>query len=693
MRRVSSFTTKLTALLGIPLAVLVVVAGLGVLHASDGVARSRSTSKAVELSLAAANAARQLSREGDLSASLVAAAAESAATPLAADQPDATGDGPEDQSSPAPGSDPSTAAAPLAGGGGAQAAQARTSEELTFQRKQTDETVKALQSIIEDGSEAAQVHMGGALDGLQRLDTARAAVDQRRPGTSEVVGSYADITEPVLSVERLLQGTHDVEITARIDAHLALTRAIQTIARQESLISAMLTAHRADPAVYQTVVGLGTSERHWLDAFENTASTEELDSYSEAEALPAVTTAQRLRDTALAAGPGGTPEGDAAIWSKTVNRRLDQLEVIADDSVARLEHAAAARRSAASGRRLFAVVLFLGALALTAGLLFGLCRLIVSPVRRLADAGRTAREKSIPRALELAESDGEQVARAALTPLPTCSSDELRVVAEAFNELQERAVSLVAAGEAGRSDVNSVFLHFGQRTQNLVTHQLSHIDSLEARTDNPDTLADLFLLDHLATRLRRNAESLVVLAGADSPRPWSRPVSVVNVVRAAVAEAADYSRVDLLPMGNAMVMGACANDVSHLLAELVDNALAFSTPDSRVRISGEEQVGGHYLVSIADAGRGMSARQMAETNERINRTPVADVGASRYFGLFVVGRLAQRHGISVRLAPSRVEGVTAEVLLPPSLLVGAWTPNEAAPIAATAGSLAGWPDG
>jgi K+-sensing histidine kinase KdpD len=213
-----------------------------------------------------------------------------------------------------------------------------------------------------------------------------------------------------------------------------------------------------------------------------------------------------------------------------------------------------------------------------------------------------------------------------------------------------------------------VFLNFGRRTQKLVSRQLGHIDDLEARTDDPDTLEDLFLLDHLATRLRRNAEGLVVMAGADSPRRWSRPVTIINVVRAAAAEAADYSRVDVEPMAPGAVIGTTANDISHLLAELIDNGLACSPPHSRVTIAGDRQPDGGYLLTVTDAGPGLSAQQLAVANERLSRPPTDDDELSHHFGLFVAGQFARRHEVHVVLAAARPHGTTARVRLPATVM-------------------------
>jgi signal transduction histidine kinase len=306
---------------------------------------------------------------------------------------------------------------------------------------------------------------------------------------------------------------------------------------------------------------------------------------------------------------------------------------------------------------------------LAAAVMLALHRLALRPLRRLTVAADNAAQVTLPAAVEIAQNEGTAAARLALPELKAPADRDLAGLAAALNSAQAAALALATDEAELRSKVNAVFLNFGHRTQELVTSQLGHIDDLEARTEDPDTLSDLFLLDHLATRLRRNAESLVVMAGADSPRPWTRPVSVVNVVRAAVAEAVDYSRVDVESIAQGAVQGVAANDVSHLLAELVDNALTFSPPGARVRIVGG-WVDSQYLVTVTDAGAGMSSSQLDEANEHISGSNVTDPGMSRYFGMFVVGRFARRHGIDVHLVPSGAEGTTAEVLLPDELMVG-----------------------
>ncbi|MGH9210393.1 MAG: nitrate- and nitrite sensing domain-containing protein [Acidimicrobiales bacterium] len=590
MRYLTPLTTKLTVLVALPLIALLVVAALGVQRASRAVAREQATADAVDLALAAATVARHLTLEGELSAGEVAAETQ------------------------------------------------RTSARLSSQRQKTDKAADALEHAVDDAGDASQLHLADTLDGLDRLDDLREAVDERRDTPDDILEQFASIAEPALATDRLLGNGTTADTTMRLDAYLALTRAIYAMVREQSVVEGMLRSGIVDPAAYIRLVEVGTSQRHWLERFEDIAPTEDLERYRDAEAAPASGRLVRLRDHALAAGPGGEAGGDPMLWSRTAARRIDALSTVARETASNLSAKVAAADSAAASRRSTAWMWFVAALALVLGLLALVHHLVLAPMRRLSRASHPATE-TLPKAVELAETK--------------------------------------------RETMNTVFLNFGRRTQALVSQQLSHIDSLESRADNPDTLADLFILDHLATRLRRNAESLVVLAGAASPRPWARPVSVTNLVRAAAAEAADYSRVDVVPMAPAMVAGACANDVSHLIAELIDTALETGPRGARVTISGGAVGGGDYLIAVADVSSGLSSRQLAEANALIARTPLAGVGKAGYFGLFVVGQIARRYDIGVQLVRSAGGRVAAEVLLPRALVLDREPSRQAATLSLT----------
>jgi signal transduction histidine kinase len=371
----------------------------------------------------------------------------------------------------------------------------------------------------------------------------------------------------------------------------------------------------------------------------------------------------------LALGAGAPVPDDGDLWFTSTTRKVDLLAALADDVGSDMRGTAEARGASAERTRVLLLMLGAAALALIALLATLLHRLVVRPIRDLTAAAHAVARDVLPRAVEVAHSRGPDAADDVAVPLRAPTRDELGDLTDAFNAVQRTAVGLAAEQATLRRNVSEVFVNLGRRTQNLITRQLDQIDHLEERTDDPDTLSDLFLLDHLATRMRRNAENMLVLAGAGSPRPWARPVSIINVVRAALAESTDYSRVDLVRLEPVAVLGAAVSDISHLLAELVDNALAFSPPTERVVVTGRHIGDGGYGVVVEDAGLGMAPDRLAQANARIEAPPVDDFAVSRFLGLYVVGRLAGRHGAHVRLADSRFGGVAAHVLLPARLIV------------------------
>ena len=296
---------------------------------------------------------------------------------------------------------------------------------------------------------------------------------------------------------------------------------------------------------------------------------------------------------------------------------------------------------------------------------------ITAPVAQLSEQARIAAEEGIPAIVEAARTSEQ------LPDLPDFeveTNDELALLADSLNTMQGAAVDL-AGGQAKlrRQNVARTFVSLGRRNQNLLNRQLEFIDELERQESDPDTLENLFRLDHLATRMRRNAENLLVLAGEQTPRRWGKPIAVRDVIRAAAAEIADYRRVKLGDIDVATVSGNLATDLSHLIAELLENAGSFSPPTTSIEVLGQKSAT-HYRLAIVDHGIGMDDRAMEEANDRL-RNPVDFADApSAYLGLFVVGRLAQDIGITVRLTSAdptgegKRRGTIAFVDLPIALL-------------------------
>jgi len=289
---------------------------------------------------------------------------------------------------------------------------------------------------------------------------------------------------------------------------------------------------------------------------------------------------------------------------------------------------------------------------------------MVRPLRRLRSGALEVAGVRLPETVRrMSDSDGAGVPLE-VEPIDVDSSDEIGEVARAFDQVHREALRLAANEAALRGNVNAMFVNLSRRSQSLVERQIRLIDDLEQGEQDPDRLSSLFQMDHLATRMRRNSENLLVLAGHDATRRWNQPVALVDVLRAAVSEIEQYERVTLNVQPGIAVRGHAVNDVVHLLAELAENATSFSSAETPVVVSGHLLSSGGVLLDITDQGVGMGAEEMAHANWRLDNPPVVDVAVSRRMGLFVVARLAARHGIRVRLRPAAAGGLTALVWLP-----------------------------
>jgi len=291
-------------------------------------------------------------------------------------------------------------------------------------------------------------------------------------------------------------------------------------------------------------------------------------------------------------------------------------------------------------------------------------RSMVRTLNKLQFAAEDVADHQLPELVRtLSESDPQDV-DTSVASIGIDTTDEIGHVARAFDQVHAQAVRLAAEQALLRGNINAMFTNLSRRSQGLIQRQLSMISELESREADPDQLASLFKLDHLATRMRRNGENLLVLAGEDPGRRWTRPVPLVDVLRAAASEVEQYERIELASVPTAEVAGRVVNDLVHLLAELLENATSFSSPQTRVRVTGHALPDGRVLVEIHDTGIGLSPDDLAEINERLANPPVVDVAVSRRMGLFVVGRLSLRHGIRIQLRPSDSGGTTALVMLP-----------------------------
>ncbi|MEV6979475.1 nitrate- and nitrite sensing domain-containing protein [Kitasatospora sp. NPDC093806] len=359
---------------------------------------------------------------------------------------------------------------------------------------------------------------------------------------------------------------------------------------------------------------------------------------------------------------GLTPEN----WNQAANTHIASLratEVALLDEV--LQDSADLRDNARFDAILNSLIV-LAALIIAAVLTGYVARSMILGMRTLRNAALDIADHRLPDLVEkLSKTDPDRV-DTNVTPIPLYGKDEIGEVARAFDQVHRQAVALAAEQALLRGNVNAIFTNLSRRSQGLIQRQLALITDLENNEADPDQLENLFKLDHLATRMRRNGENLLVLAGEEAGRRWNTPVPLVDVLRAAASEVEQYERVELAGIPEAEVVGAAVTDLVHLLAELLENATSFSSPQTRVLVNATRLPDGRVLVEIHDKGIGLTAEDFAEINEKLAEPPTVDATISRRMGLFVVGRLSQRHDIRVQLRPSgESAGTTSLVMLPP----------------------------
>ena len=420
----------------------------------------------------------------------------------------------------------------------------------------------------------------------------------------------------------------------------------------------------ADAAQFDAVASVGEQQ-----TLNNVVSGQAVDESESAEEL-AIATAN---SSALQIGTQqscttGTP---ADCWWTTKSAQINDMRDVSNGANGLVEQIQGQANSLAQSALRSAEIVSVATLLLLLLVLLittFVARSMIRPLRKLrADALEVAGSKLPDMVRRLSQSEGGD-ASAEIEPIGVNSTDEIGEVARAFDQVHREAVRLAADEAMLRGNLNAMFVNLSRRSQSLIERQLSLIDNLEQTEQDADRLSSLFRLDHLATRMRRNSENLLVLAGHEAQsRRWSQPVPLVDVLRAAISEIEQYERVVLNVQPGIQVIGQAVNDVVHLVAEIVENATTFSPEDTQVYVTGQPLTSGGVLLDITDNGVGISEQEMAHANWRLDNPPVVDVAVSRRMGLFVVGRLAARHGVRVRLRHAQSGGLTALIWLPESV--------------------------
>ena len=512
--------------------------------------------------------------------------------------------------------------------------------DLTLARSSASaETQTTIQSSLEQARTAANAWVSISL------------YNETSDLVSEGVGSgVSQITDADLLTKLLVSSTFGESLEASDRAWLQYFASAQV---DNPDVVAIATAFAQANRSQQDALGLANAEDR--SRFTNALVT---------DPARALATTEAIALEGLAAGEFRVNANDAL--SQIVDRRavLEAAHVAHNASLDTLIQDR--HDTTIAERQLFGLLAAVGAIVLL-GMLYTINRSISAPLDELVHRADHVANAQLPALIaRLRTSRG-------LGDLPDppqikiSSNDEIGDLVRAFNEMQTTAHTLATEQAISRRNVSDMFVNLGRRNQQLLQRMIGMVTDLERTEENPETLESLFALDHMVTRMRRNAESLLVLAGSQAPRQWAKPVAIEKATRGALTEVEKYQRIVINPMDTSLIQGAVVVDVTHLLAELLENALSFSDPATAVTIDGQQTADG-YLMSITDHGIGMSEQELFENNQRLNNPPQLDLAPTRFLGLFVVGRLADRHGIHVHLVPGAKQGTVARIEIPHEVL-------------------------
>ncbi|GAA5149403.1 hypothetical protein GCM10023321_13190 [Pseudonocardia eucalypti] len=529
-------------------------------------------------------------------------------------------------------------------------------------------------------------------DQLSRLDALRGRVTDTRPDMPNgaanradplMVNHYTGLIGSMLMFEAALGRQTGTPVSAGLASEVtALAAAHEQISLQQAVIAGAITRGEMLPvdadmvrgsdarlftAIDQLRIGAAGGRRELLKWTESAAVRKRVRLKQTAlnEATPARAAAERK-------APRNQLGVDRAEWDAAHDTELADLRgteagVRAEIKANGLERQERARSAAGIN----SVILLLGLLT-TAAVVYLIGKSILNPLRILRGTALEVANRRLPEAVRRMREG--KAPDSAVTPVPVAGRTEVGQVARAFDKVHKQAVRLAAEQAALQNNVSGMFVNLSRRSQSLIERQLRLIEQLERNEQDSEQLANLFQLDHLATRMRRNSDNLLVLAGSELTQRMHQVVPVVDVLRAAVSEIEQYKRVVVQPPPDARILGRTASDLVHLVAELLDNATNFSAPDTRVLVNSTRNTDGSVLLEISDEGVGMSPKELAAANRRLSGTVSMDVSTSRRMGLFVVGRLAARHSIRVRLASAHTtdnkqSGTTAYVHVLANLVV------------------------
>ncbi|MEU9335268.1 nitrate- and nitrite sensing domain-containing protein [Streptomyces sp. NPDC048290] len=574
-------------------------------------------------------------------------------------------------------------------------ANGSTSSAITVKGLQ-DKTDRAVENFVNASEEIDASARDGNLQGVRdtlvglvgelgTLARIRNTAYEADDNATQTVDAYHRVISHLLDLSQdMAEATSNPEMIARTRTLAAFSSAKEYASIQRAVIAAALPANKTtagklsenDRLYAESALESESSElSSFRSIYGDESAAELLQPIEEGNAIIEATDTYASRALSSKDGLADRPKRSYQDWVDDSSTKIQQMRNIERRLLEDLEQTARTLRSDSEREAYISGALILLVLGVSLVGAFVVARSMIRSLRRLQETATKVAQDRLPELVkQLSESDPQDV-DTSVESVGVHSRDEIGQVAAAFDDVHREAVRLAAEQALLRGNVNAMFTNLSRRSQGLIQRQLSLISELESREADPDQLASLFKLDHLATRMRRNGENLLVLAGEEPGRRWTRPVPLVDVLRAAASEVEQYERIELASVPTTEVAGRVVNDLVHLLAELLENATSFSSPQTKVKVTGHALPDGRVLIEIHDTGIGLSPEDLAAINERLASPPTVDVSVSRRMGLFVVGRLSQRHGIRIQLRPSDSGGTTALVMLPVDVAQGGKKPQ------------------
>ncbi|MEU4419364.1 nitrate- and nitrite sensing domain-containing protein [Actinoplanes sp. NPDC024001] len=545
-------------------------------------------------------------------------------------------------------------------------------DDLAQQRAATDKAITTFRAAVAgaDLNDTVRAEVAELDTRLTDLSQIRARIDTRDLDVLSQMGYFNDVVDLGFDVSRTAAVFFSERVDREVRGVISAFRGQEYLSRADALMAAAAAAGRIDAESRRSLMESLSTSRYLLEAGVADMPVEVQGDFAKLLMSPTLLELTRMQSVLIGDSYiGGPTPISGAQWQPVYDQATQDLTAFQLRAVEQI--AEDATPLAASVLLWLAVAGLLGLLALVLSVLvsvrFG--RSIVGRLIRLRREALEMASERLPSVVRRLQR-GEAVDVDVETPPLEYGLDEIGQLGHAFNDVQRTAVQSAVEEANVRRGINEVFLNIARRSQTLLHRQLSLLDRMERRETEPQELEDLYRVDHLATRMRRHAEDLVILAGAAPGRGWRNPVPVIDVVRGAISEVEEYKRVDIRSVNSSALVGRAVGDVIHLLAELIENAASFSPPHTRVQVVGQVLPNG-YAIEIEDRGLGMTPEAIEEANRRLAEPPDFDPTDSARLGLFVVAQLANRHQIRVSLRTSGYGGVTAIVLIPGDLVTAA----------------------